>query len=221
MGSWKSVSSRFGWLVALGVIGLAGVAESVQAQTPMEIMQNSPSFRAEIPHSNFGNGESVNIANGGLTVVHPAAISLPENMGGMLRPVRVYSSKNQESALSGNTLLGSQPKDEPYGIMGMEWTLTAGRVFMRVKVSRLPNSTTTLRRAQYYYLDESGVEHRLYRKQNLEPEYVNLHVPPSNIDGYYTNDGSYIRAQYALTLTDPNDYPNTVSGTWSIFLPDG
>lgn len=71
--------------------GLAALAQ----EPPPEALE-MPGFKPEVSYQNFGNGESVNLGNGGLTVSHRSVIALPQNMGDVLCPTRVYNSKNIE-----------------------------------------------------------------------------------------------------------------------------
>jgi hypothetical protein len=70
--------------LCIAVGALAGV--SAWGQQALQFVQDAPGFSAAMSYQNFGNGEHINIGTGGLTVVHPSAISLPQNMGAVLRP---------------------------------------------------------------------------------------------------------------------------------------
>jgi len=51
------------------------------AQETMQVVQNMPGFKPEMAYKDFGNGESVNLANGNLVITHASALSLPEDAG--------------------------------------------------------------------------------------------------------------------------------------------
>lgn len=202
--------ARIGWLVVLGLLGSVG-ASMLHAQETMDVIQNAPGFKATMAYQNLGNGESINLASGGLTVTHPCAVSLPQNMGGVIQPVRVYNSKG---AGANGTISNNQ--DNPYGIMGMNWTLTFGQVFLGLQNVLTSGGNANMTRAQYSYRDESGAVHQLFLDSTVEAYLGSSTKPNSNL-GYYTNDGSYIRAKY----TAPGGGWPTSGGSWTIYFPDG
>ena len=181
-------------------------APAFRAQEAPAVVEHSEGFKAYQSYLPFENGESVNLGNGGLVVAHPSIIHLPQNMGREVRPVRVYNSKFSEMAFG----LGSNLIDKPHGILGAGWTLSFGRVFLRVHSRQRPSQPGYYdTREAYYYSDESGAEHRLYLSQF--PYYETFQQPyngPTAGAWYFTNDGSYLRAKYA-------------GGTWTVYEPDG
>lgn len=191
------------WVAA--VILLAAV--SVRAQEFMAVAQEMPGFKAESAYQNFGNGESVNLANGGLTVTHASAVGLPQNMGGTLRPVRVFNTKNPDAMF----LTACNQTDDAIacGPLGGGWKIAYGRVFLRVANASRMSPTGYVSRSQYYYQDETGAEHRLYLDSTLEG-YAGAATKPNGSSWYVTNDLSFIRARYS-----------TASNEWTLYFPDG
>lgn len=193
----------------------------ILAQSMMQVAQETPGFKPSMVYENFGNGESVNTANGGLTVVHSSAISLPQNKGGNLGFTRVYNSKYRSA---------NDPSDmtEPsFGFLGPGWKLSFGRVFLRVSSYTL--NTQTIPLTQWLYEDESGAEHRLYMAYNDAPPSsletmawpINHEADlPNQTKWYVTNDGSYLVAKFILgsgtTFED-----QMKASYWTIYYPDG
>lgn len=205
MASRNSLSSRFGWLVVLGVVLIAGTC-MVSAQEAMKVMQNAPGFKSTMSYQNFDKGESVNVSNGGLMITHSSAIALPQNMGASLQPVRVYNSKDPDLGFE-----NSQSTDLPYGFLGRGWTMTYGRVFMSLGGHLVYGTSSTYEtRAFYFYQDESGAEHKLFRDGTMEN--WNPDGNPHATDWYFTCDSSFIRAKFTLGAN---------GGLWTIYYPDG
>ena len=208
MRSWTGITSRAKWATVCGTLLLASLS-SLRAQEMMQVVQNMPGIKPETSYKDFGRGEATNLANGGLTVTHPSSVALPQNMGAVLQPVRVYNSKNPQWTWGEF----SNETDLPYGMLGFGWTLSYGRIFVRpaphAKYNVTPLSYET--RAFYFYQDETGAEHRLYRDTTVENLGRNNPFPASN-SWYFTCDGSYIRAKYTYAST---------GGTWVIYYPDG
>ena len=155
-----------------------------------------------MPYENFGAGEQVNLANGGLVIAHPSAISLPQNMGGVLRPTRYYNSKISWANDARST------NDLAYGPLGMGWTISYGRIFLRF----YGNQDTGLQYADIYYSDESGAEHRLYWQGGAQQSSSVLLHPGTG--WYFTNDSSFIRAYY-------QNSGGADTGLWYLYFPDG
>ncbi|MGA9753140.1 MAG: PKD domain-containing protein, partial [Acidobacteriota bacterium] len=155
-----------------------------------------------MPYESFGAGEQVNLANGGLVIAHPSAISLPQNMGGVLRPTRYYNSKISWTNDSSST------NDLPYGPLGMGWTISYGHIFLRF----YGNQGTGLQYADIYYSDESGAEHRLYWQGGAQQSSSVLQHPGTG--WYFTNDSSFIRAYY-------QNSGGADTGLWYLYFPDG
>lgn len=192
------------------------------AQEYMQVATNMPGFKPTMSYQNFGNGENVNGFNGGLTVSHSSSISLPQNLGASLGLSRVYNSKSVEDYFS--TSLGY--KGVKHGCLGAGWTLSMGRVFLRM--SSYGSDPAKEYRKQWFYQDESGAEHRLYLNaeitggiEHYDPSSQNQDVSnacPRNDKWYFTNDSSYIRAKYTA---DPTDQYDPSKGYWTIYFPDG
>ncbi len=211
------------------VASMAGV--SAWGQQALSFVESAPGFQAVMPYQNFGNGEHINIGNGGLTVIHPSAISLPQNMGQVLRPTRVYNSKNPNLPFGVDIDDNfNYQADLPYGPLGMGWQLNYGRVFFRMGEADVPNTgagaegtTEKISLCFYYYQDESGAEHELYLKGGTENytgpgsssqnpnDYPCANSPVAGT-WYVTNDGSYLRALFTGGAN---------GGTWTIYYPDG
>jgi RHS repeat-associated protein len=195
--SWLSPLLLLPFIVCL----LAPLA--LPAQETMTVVQEMPGFKPESACLNYGNGESVNLNTGGLTIVRPTALGLPQNRGGNLRPTLVYNSKVASFAWDTNYPDITEPS---HGFMGSGWSISYGRVFLRLGYFK--NNGVCYPRALYFYQDESGAEHQLYRKGDVEPYDGQTHRPWN--EWYVTNDSSFIRAFYS-----------TSTNTWKIFFPDG
>ncbi len=184
-------------------------AVCVHAQDTMKVAQESPGFRPTM--TNLGDGESVAPYNGGLTVVHPSAFLFPQNMGGSVRLLRVYNSKFMEDAYDSDGFFAT-PVDSPTGVLGLGWTLSLGRVLARTMRHEVydcdPLHPTYEARVFYFYQGEDGGEHKLYRDSGME-NWGNASTEPST-SWYFTNDGSYIRAKYDISLHQ-----------WTIYFPNG
>jgi hypothetical protein len=197
------------WLILAGLFSQGAMAQEV-----MSVAQNMPGFKASSVYENFGNGESVNAFNGGLTVAHPSSISLPQNMGGMVRLTFAYNSKHMDDiyAFGGDEAPGWTGIDKPHGVLGFGWTLSLGRVLARTMQHEIygsdPLHPTYETRVFYYYQDETGAEHKLYRDSAME-NWGNAATEPST-SWYFTNDGSYIRAKYDISVHQ-----------WTIYFPNG
>jgi len=112
-------------------------------------------------YQNFGNGETVNLSNGGLVVTHPVSISLKQNMG-VLQAVRAYNSKGEKRLLESDPHI-SHPAGELYGPLGVGWRISYGRVYIE---SGFFDGTDSW--ASYIYEDESGAQHHLFRENMRE-----------------------------------------------------
>ena len=193
------------WSIIILVVFL-GLIQSLatQAQIPAPVVGSMPGFSPFMPYENFGQGENVNLANLNLLVEHPSAISLPQNLGQTLKVVRYYNSKAAEIAYTSSR---AGDGELPYGVLGMGWTLSLGRVHLRL--FSVPDSPT--QRVRFFYSDESGAEHRLY----LGSSHQDLPYAKPASGWYYTNDSSYIRAQYV------HDSSNEANDRWYLYFPDG
>ena len=196
-------------LMVAGLFGNAAMAQEV-----MSVAQNMPGFKAASVYQDFGNGESVAPFNGGLTVIHPSSISLPQNMGGVIRPVRCYNSKDINDGYSFTGQPSSFFNDKPYGFLGQGWLLSYGRVLLRLgeRITKPDVINGTLLSYAYpvfcYYQDETGAERQLYWGGGVDIWQTQAYRPAGG--WYFTNDGSYIRAYY-----------NGTANKWTIFYPDG
>ncbi len=191
----------------------------------MKVAADAPGFQPTMVYQDFGHGENVNTFNGGLIVDHVSRIAVPENLGGLLAPRRVYNSKDA------SYIWIPQATDPlpPHGWMGFGWALSFGRVKLVIQTVDCSNSTQAafLYFKQWFYVDESGAEHRLYlaatggydgtESWDGSPT-TPTNPPPKPRTGalYVTNDGSYLRAYWSGSNSWPND-----GGTWTIYYPDG
>jgi len=183
----------------------------------LNISMASPGFSPSMTYQNFGNGESVNTASGGLTVVHNSSLSLPQNMGASLNFTRVYNSKSSKDAYKDN----GSASDEIYpnwGFLGPGWKLSFGRVFLRV----IRNTIAGTNVAAYFYEDEYGSEYRLFAvdadNQTFGDDWIygEATAPIPHDDKWYrSKDGSFILARF--TQSDAN-LPESY---WTIYFPDG
>ena len=169
---------------------------AVWAQEIMSVASEQPGFKAAQRYSDLGNGEVVSPFGGGLIVTHASTIRLPEPAGGSLGILRVYNSKTADVAYADGW--DAERIDKPYGVLGVNWTLSFGKVFVRLNQHHIygggPNDFET--RVSYFYQDESGAEHRLFR--GAMDNWAGPSVEP--VEGtYFTNDASFLRATYSRT----------------------
>ena len=178
----------------------------------MKIASNAPGFSSSgSVYERLGQGEVVAPFNGGLTVTHGSAVGLPENLGGSLRPVRVYNSKTLEDAFLDDAASVQEYTDPPHGVLGMGWHLSYGRVLLRLSVRRVSKedeASQHFTQVLWYYQDESGAEHQLFRDGRVE-DWAGPGSEPA-ADWYFTNDGSYLRARYDRAVH-----------LWRLYFPDG
>lgn len=202
--------------VVVACLAMAGVlSPGAMAQEVMSVAQNMPGFKAGSVYENFGNGESVNPFNGGLTVAHPSSISLPQNMGGVLRPTRYYNSKDiKDGYIATGNVPSGDVIDKPYGFMGEGWLLSYGRVFVRLGERITKPDVINDYLLSYacpvfcYYQDDSGAERQLYWGGGVDIWQTPTYRPAGG--WYFTNDASYIRAYY-----------DSGANKWTLFYPDG
>jgi len=198
----KSSVVRFAALACVLVLALMGGAVWAEDEV-LPVAASAPGFKAESSYQNLGNGENVSPFSGGLTVTHASSIGLLGNMGGGIRPTRVFNSLSNYAAYVYATLTPEQQWDRPIGPLGAGWHLGVGRVFTRIILDQY----------EHFYEDESGAEHRLYKYYGDYP------VPEGQqVTWYLTNDGSYIRARFtkaALNVTFCD------KGQWTLYFPDG
>ena len=86
---------------------------------------------------------------------------------GALQPKMVYNSKDSEKSWED----WPAPKDNPMGMFGMGWSLSYGRVFLRVATLMRSDEDCAdyyWGESRYYYKDASGAEHRLYPNSTVE-----------------------------------------------------
>ncbi len=208
LASFRAFSHPFFPLFAACLLSL--LSASVLAQEIMKIASSAPGFSPGSVYERLGQGEVVAPFHGGLTVTHASALGLPENLGGALRPVRVYNSKTLEDAFLDDVPSIKSYTDVPHGALGTGWHLGYGRVLLRLTLHTLTKEDTSqpITRPLWYYQDESGAEHRLFRGGRVE----NWAGPGSEpaADWYFTNDGSYIRAYY-----------DGAAHLWRLYFPDG
>jgi len=206
----KDTIARFG--ASLSILAFALVGAGVPASEEVQaVAQNMPGFKAQMQYQDLGNGESVNLANGGLIVSHASAIHLPGNMGSDLRPVQVYNSKSVVDGF--DDIVCPVYADQDYGPLGYGWHLGFGRVLMRHErkfTGEIGGGSGGYQCADffyYYYEDESGAQHHLYPIGGFT--YTEATHSPAPV-WYVTNDGSYIRAKYQSSIAQ-----------WVLYFPDG
>ncbi|HQO19907.1 MAG TPA: hypothetical protein PK747_09980 [Acidobacteriota bacterium] len=221
----NSLMRIVGIFIILSLTSIICFGETDEPGT-LNINMASPGFSPSMTYQNFGNGESVNTASGGLTVVHNSSLSLPQNMGASLNFTRVYNSKSSKDAYKdyGYALDEVYPN---WGFLGPGWKLSFGRVFLRIIRN---NSLTEPKNVSvYFYEDESGTEYRLFpatddttnadaKRFENNWDYATLPVNKYPYDDKYyrTEDGSFIYAKF--TIGADNDITKSY---WTIFLPDG
>lgn len=210
-------------LVTVGTlvfITILSLSTNGQSKSMMQVAQETPGFKASMVYENFGNGESVNTANGGLTVTHASSVSLPQNKGGNLGFTRVYNSKYR-------TL--DEPTDtiEPsFGFLGPGWKLSFGRVFVQIRKFNV--GTQEYFSPQWTYEDESGAEHRFYQVNTTQPSWIETMTWPIDAESdlpnqhkwYVTTDGSYLVAKF-VQGTGSNFDGQILTSYWVIYFSDG
>ena len=209
-------------LALVVVFAIVSFAEDGEPKT-LNVNMSSPGFSPSMSYQNFGNGESVNTASGGLTVVHNSSLSLPQNMGASLNFTRVYNSKDSKDVLNGGTYVADEVFPN-WGFLGPGWKMGFGRVFLRA----VKNDSLNKYVAFIYYEDESGAEHRLYRidsdggnfakllNDNWDYSDIIKNDFPDDSKWYRSRDGSFIFAKFTNPL--PTDLSRSY---WTIFYPDG
>ena len=206
-----------GVFIILSLASFICFGETDEQPKTLSINMASPGFSPSMTYQNFGNGESVNTASGGLTVVHNSSLSLPQNMGASLNFTRVYNSKSSKDAYKDN----GSASDEVYpnwGFLGPGWKLSFGRVFLRV----VRNTSAGTNVAAYFYEDEYGAEYRLYAvgadNQTFENDWIygEASAPIPHDDKWYrSKDGSFILARFTQSAV------NLSESYWTIYFPDG
>jgi len=199
-------------IVLVGLVTATSTGRAIRAQDEVQtVAQNMPGFKAQMSYENLGDGETVNVSNGGLIITHASAIGLPGNMGAELRPVRVYNSKSTIDGFE-DYVDCSQWTERVYGPLGFGWRIGFGRVHMRT-FERVAGSNQSAPAAgsmsfyEYSYEDESGAEHHLFP---LGGHTYDIETQTPAPTWYVTNDGSYIRAKFQPSIHQ-----------WVLYFPDG
>ncbi len=203
---------RYG-VVAACVAGLCLAAGLARAEEIMQIAQQAPGVAASSSYENMGNNEAVDTLSGNLNVTHGSRVGFPLNGGGALRPVRVYNTKDAADAYWEGVHYADFT-DLWNGPLGVGWTLSYGRVFVRLEEHHVFNSGTPgsyETREFYFYQDGTGAEHRLYpiNTDSNNRNWQGAAVEPRE-KWYFTADGSYLRARYCS-----HDHK------WFLYFPDG